>query len=335
MAEIHTTSTAPLDPNSTIGLPSMEIPSFRTCLAVQQGTVNNILIHTTGGLGDLICAEPSLRYALRNFTHCDISLATEVPELFTHLTFKKVYHLPKEVPPWEKYYVFKSYFDPGELGGEFICHVVTQIVDYISLCLWRCQIPVDQKQVTLQPSPQEFGMVQDFLDVDSDVLIHAGNTWPSRTLPAEYWDEITASLFQKGLRPVLIGSVAGDKGTVKVNPKNCLDVRGKLSIMQSVAAVKTARVLLTNDSAPLHMAVSGKAWVGFFSTVKHPDYIKHWRWSEWAPNMSNLALGGLYETMNVCPNNPEEIKMDQVDPKLLLSWLPDPERVANWAREKM
>lgn len=62
-----------------------EIPGIKTSQAVERGVEKNLIFKTWGGLGDQICAEPTLRFALKTFKGCDISLASEHPELFAHL----------------------------------------------------------------------------------------------------------------------------------------------------------------------------------------------------------------------------------------------------------
>ncbi len=109
---------------------------------------------------------------------------------------------------------------------------------------------------------------------------------------------------------------------------------GKLSIMESVALLQTANVLLTNDSAPLHMAASGDAWIGFVATCKHPDMITHWRNGQWSWRMKNHGKGGIWDVLDHCPNKAETLEAENVGAELLTSWLPDPVAFANWALDK-
>lgn len=337
MGIIEKPSDAPLQENGTMSIPAMFIPSFRTCLAVQRNVEENILIYACGGLGDIVCAEPSIRYAINNFHNSDISVATDCPELYRHLPLKKVYNLKKEKPKWEDYYVFKSIFDPGELAGEFIAHIVTQNVDNISLNLFRCQIPSKDRCIYLKPSIEDYDRVEGLI-TSNDIVIHPGRSWPSKTFPISWWNKVTSEIISLGARPVLIGGPAKgtERGTQNVEVKGCLDLRCRYSLMQTTAILHNTRVVLTNDSAPHHMATSGAAWIGFISTAKNPDYITHWRnGGEWGWRMKNHSLGGIWETLNTCPNNPKETRLDIVDSKLLRTWLPSPRDYAAWAVEKL
>ena len=126
------------------------------------------------------------------------------------------------------------------------------------------------------------------------VVVHAGKHWPSKTFPKDWWDAVLAELKSRGFIPILIGADADDnRSTVDVDPTGCLDLRNKTSLTESIWLTQQTKVLLTNDSSPLHMAVTGDAWIGFVATCKHPDYIKHWRNGQWSWRMENLGSWGV------------------------------------------
>src|ERR1700728_2531667 len=91
MPIIETRQAGPLRREAEMCIPSMYIPGFRRLIAEQDKTENNLLIQTNGGIGDLICAEPAIRFATQHFGETNISLESDHPELFQHLKFKNVY----------------------------------------------------------------------------------------------------------------------------------------------------------------------------------------------------------------------------------------------------
>jgi len=332
-----------LELNGHLAIPSLLVPSFRTAYAVQQGIEKNILMVTWGGLGDQICAEPTLRFALKTFKDCSVSLASECPQLFEHLPFKKVYNLKREQPVWEDYFPFQTIRPPTDLTWEFMSHMITNCVDFPSLCAFRCQLPIADRVVTLEP-PQEImdKIYGEYLhQINYPIVIHAGRHWPSKTFPKVWWDKVISNLVDQNVTPILIGADTDDnRGTVDVETKGCLDLRNKLSILESIALLNFSQVLLTNDSSPLHMAVSGNTWIGFVATCKHPDYIMHWRRDtnglpQWAWRMENLGLGGIWETIDYCPNRENAVTAEKVPEDLLSSWLPPPEKFAGWALSRL
>ena len=319
--------------NDTVQLPAREIPTFRTFDAIRRGKEKNFLLKTWGGLGDQICAEPTLRFALDTFKGCEISLASEVPELFGHLRFKRVYDLKTEKPDENDYFVFDTISTPDRLTWEFFSHCVTNCVDFPALCAFRSQLPVSYRHVQLQPHLPSVS-VQNMLLDDRTVILHPGKHWPTKTFPAEWWNRVIDSLWKQDCMPVIIGgSTEQNPGTVTgIETDHAVDLRCRLTVSDSIWLLQNAKALITNDSSPLHMAAShdprydsGKAMIHYVATCKHPDFISHFRFGEWAWRMKNHGLGGIWETLNHCPNQEETVQVDQCTAEQLESWLPVPE----------
>lgn len=332
------TGPIPQKTDKTIILSDM-LPSFKTFRAHRLNVQHKVLLWTWGGIGDQICTEPTLRHALRFFRNCEISLASDMPELFEHLKFKKVYDLRKEKPDEDQYITFKMIHPAEHLSWEFICHSICNAVDYPTLNAFRCQLPIAEKEVTLKPNSDT---VSQFLKEivtehrDRMVLIHAGKHWPSKTFPKDWWDATIDSILAQGLLPVLVGKEAHDgQGTVDTKTDGCLDLREKTTVMESVWLTQQAKVVFCNDSSVLHMAITGDAWVGFIATCKHPDFISHWRQGRWSWRMENLGVGGIWELSDNCPNKMDTTKVDEATEAQVRSWLPDPKIVGPWCAEKM
>lgn len=326
-----------LDLNTaTMRVPARQMPNFRTAVAVQNGVEKNLLFRTWGGLGDQICAEPTLRYALKTFKECDISLVSERPELFRHLKFKNVYDSKKVRPIYENYLVFDTITPPDEsnLVWLFFSHMTTHCVDFASMCALRSQLPMADKELTLVGEHPGIIEVQDMFE--KGVFIHAGRHWQSKTFPKEWWDQVLACVLAMGGTPILIGADTDDnRGTVDVNTFGCVDLRNKLSVSQTIWMLQRAKVLLTNDSAPLHMAASAAAWIGYVATVKHPDLITHWRGKQFGWRMKNFGKGGIWDIIDFCPNKDQEVTLENVGEENLKAWLPEPADFAEWAISKL
>lgn len=319
----------------TVNIPANQVPSFRTAVALQNKVAGNLLFTTWGGIGDQICAEPTLRFALDTFKDIDVSLATDYPELFAHLKFKKVYDLKIDKPDFDQYLKFDTINDPKSLTWEFMSHCVTHCVDFPSLCALRCTLPIDYKVVKLRPQIPDvlrgvFSVLPPGFTFENAVFIHAGAHWESKTFPARWWEEVVADLVYHGYQPVLIGKeMAVGQGTVQINSKQCVDLRNKTTLNDTIWLLQRARFVLTNDSSPMHMAATGDAHIAFVATAKHPDYLYHWRKNEqgnpeWAWRMKDFGLGGMWDLMDHCPNKESDVLIDKVDPEILKSWLPDP-----------
>lgn len=341
-----------IDPSKRVAIPVLTHPLFRTAYAIQRGVEKNLLLRTWGGIGDQICAEPTLRYALKMFKDCDISLASELPELFRHLEFKKVFDTKEVHPNYSKFFTFDTITPPDEsnLVWCFMSHMMINCVDFPSQCAFRLQLPVQEKDIRISPrflkTSPHWRMVNRARQ--HGILIHPGKHWQSKTFPASFWNGVIREIIKAGVIPVVIGAnavSAGDNtGTVDVDATDCMDLRDLLTVEESAWLCMNAKVLLTNDSSPLHMAAAGRAWIGYIATCKHPDMITHWRnlyalttyeqKNAWNWREVNFSKGGVWDVVDFCPNNKETVEAEFVDPDLLASWLPDPAEYAAWAVEK-
>lgn len=347
--ELH--STGVRLPEDSIAIPFRKLPAGRTTIAVRKGVQNNLLIRTWGGIGDQICSEPTLRYALKHFKDVKITLASELPELFSHLKFHDVYDLRKESPIWDDYICFQTIAPLDDLVWQFANHMVTHCVDFTSICAFRMQLPVNDRVVKLEvPAPGMDTIVRQTmhdiaLNPENYVIVHAGRHWPSKTFPADWWNEALESIIDQQLVPILIGKEGVDKmdnqGTVQVDTRGCIDLRNKTSLLETIWLLQQSGVVICNDSSPLHMAVTGEAWVGCIATVKHPDFIFHWRKpletgdAIWAWRQEALNVGGMWELFDALPNKKDKLDLDQCEETQLRTWLPDPKIIGPWCKEKM
>lgn len=323
-----------IDPRGHVQVPVHQVPVFRTQMAIDRGVHRRLLFKTWGGLGDQICAEPTLRYALKAFgPSCKIYLASEAPELFGHLKFEKVFNLKDELPNYNNFLCFETITPPNDsnLVWQFFSHMLTNCVDFPSMCALRLQLPVADKEIKLVGKKPEHLSGDEISAINGGVLIHPGKHWPSKTFPKEFWDRVIAGLLVRDITPVIIGADTDDnRGTVDVDVTNSIDLRNKLSIMESIWACQNAKVLLTNDSSPMHMAASGDAYIGYIATCKHPDMITHWRRGQWQWREKNFGKGGIWDIIDYCPNKEQEVTAEFVDPEILKSWLPDPREMSAW-----
>lgn len=353
MAVIQKPNSDALNPMNNTNIPSMEIPSFRYLLAQERGTLKNVLIRSPYALGDCVCAEPAIRYAVKNFKGCKVTLLTPFPEVFGHIKgLEQLLCTRDGFNDWDNYYVLDCYYPADALQSEFIQNFNMAIPDYIATCLFKGQIPVEDRNIILGDQNVASEMSPKF-----QIVIHPGKHWVSKTFPKTWWDEIISELLLNRISPVLIGADLedGKRGTVQVNTLGCTDLRNKLSIMQSVEVLQNAHVVLTNDSAPYHMAASGNAHIGVFSTVRRFDFIGHWRptitgsirnnttgevraltgsKNEWNYRITNLASGCMWQDTDVNPIR-NGSKYDLIDQPTLLSWLPKPSVVVDWVLEKL
>lgn len=322
-----------IDPDhSFVAIQAMRMPVERRRWAHENGVQGNILLKAHGGLGDIICSEPSVNFALKTFKNVEISLLTDFPEFFQHHSFKKVYRIGDPELKVLDHYVYDMHAGNGDLPWDFICGITCHCIDFPSLTAFRAMLTKEYRQILLVPSREESFSVVWKLPKEGIVTLHPGAGWASKTFPKQWWDQVIRTLKRADLTPVLIGKKTAIGGTVDVNTSGCIDLREELSPMESVAVLQRSDVVLTNDSSPLHMAASGDAFVGFISLAKHPDYLIHTRHGAHGWRMEHFGKGGVWEHMDVCLNSGD---VTAITDSQLDRWLPIPEDFANWAISKI
>jgi heptosyltransferase-2 len=114
---------------------------------------------------------------------------------------------------------------------------------------------------------------------DRPVIAFApGARWPTKTWPADHFSRLVDLVTAGGWRGVLLGGTedtATNAHVARSASPPLLDLTGRLSIMESAAVLKRCAALVTNDSAPLHLAEAvGTPVVAFFGpTVREFGYF--------------------------------------------------------------
>ena len=110
----------------------------------------------------------------------------------------------------------------------------------------------------LRPTPEDQQVAKGLIDGDF-VALAPGSIWGSKRWP--YYAELAAKLGadvvvvggrdDAGLGDDIVRAVEGGRGRSKA-----VNACGKLTLRQSAALIGEARLLVTNDSAPLHLATA-------------------------------------------------------------------------------
>jgi heptosyltransferase-2 len=92
------------------------------------------------------------------------------------------------------------------------------------------------------------------------IAIAPGTVWNTKRWPPDRFAELAAKLVSGGSRVVLVGG-RGDSGLItpylqRENLTRIIDTAGQLTILQSAELIRRCRVLVCNDSAPMHLAVA-------------------------------------------------------------------------------
>lgn len=314
-----------------VDVPAKQIPPFRYSIAKKAG-IKKIMMTTWGGLGDQVCAEPTLRYAFKLFPDYEISLLSSFPDLFAHLPFVNVFDKSKIKELDDDDWLVLHTNCPNEnMARDFIQHHFTQVVDFSSLCALQRQLPVEDRHVQL------FGDAVPVIVGRKNAVVHPGRHWPSKTFPKWWWDQVIGGLKKRFDSVIIVGQdVSASTGTVDVDvPEGVMDLRNCLSRRQLVSILKAATVVVTNDSAPLHMAAAGDAYIIFVASCKEPDHLMHWRYGRFGWKMKNMGNSGLWNWLSSIPIRDEDYCIDQMPEQFMVDHvLPPPNAIvyhAEWA----
>ena len=134
------------------------------------------------------------------------------------------------------------------------------------------------------------------------VLVAPASVWFTKQLPEARWVDLINSIDRK-YKVVLIGSRSEhalcERISSSVDGSRIINKAGELSLLQSAAVIKKAKMNYTNDSAPMHLASSVDAPVTavFCSTVPQfgfgpLSYISHVVQSSKKPSCKPCGIHG-------------------------------------------
>lgn len=160
--------------------------------------------------------------------------------------------------------------------------ITTQVERYLEI-IRRMRLDASEKLDRLCIRPEtaaraETELARSVHAGEETIAFAPGAHWGTKMWPKEYFSELISLVSARGLRPVLIGGAedaALDADLARAAGPAALDLTGKLSIMESAAVLARSAALVTNDSAPLHLAEAvGTPVIAFFGpTVKEFGYF--------------------------------------------------------------
>lgn len=92
------------------------------------------------------------------------------------------------------------------------------------------------------------------------VAISPGSVWETKRYPIEYFRVIIKHFIDKGNKVVVIGGKSEETlcdNLINGN-ENVFNAAGKFSVIESIELLKFSKLLISNDSAPTHMAMSAE-----------------------------------------------------------------------------
>ncbi len=92
------------------------------------------------------------------------------------------------------------------------------------------------------------------------IVIAPGTAWETKRYPEYYFSVVINKLIEDGIKAVLIGSLEDFEIGLKIEKyikykNHLINLIGKLKLKESISLINMSDLLISNDSAPIHMAV--------------------------------------------------------------------------------
>lgn len=176
--------------------------------------------------------------------------------------------------------------NPGEGGreGARACYDVTpprcppgtHAVDRYRAVLPLLEVPVHDRFQWLPERPQIAARLRAEWRTDEArwMVLLPGARWETKRWPAEHFAELVARLSSAlpDTRFVCLGSRADAPLTARIaqrHPERVLDLAGRTSLPQMIEWVRLSRLVITNDTGPMHVAAAlGRPVVALFGPTK-------------------------------------------------------------------
>lgn len=243
----------------------------------------HILIDVQGGLGDQISAEPTIRFMQKYvYPDDDITVLTHFPRIFKHLKNVKIFSHGEfkgenDVP----YYHICSLPGPETLMWQCVSNLMCHTVDFSSMALLRRILPNKDKQLKIETNLSDISKVIEVVGIrnlNDLILIHPGRHWQSKTFPIQWWQDVVNGLAEEKLPVCIIGKDETTRGVLDIKiPEGVLDTRNLLDLDSLITLISQAKITVSNDSAPIHIAGAFDNYIVLIPTCKHPDHILPYR----------------------------------------------------------
>ena len=139
----------------------------------------------------------------------------------------------------------------------------THAVDWYLGVLPLLGVPVRSDFQWLPPRPVVAAAVREKWPVGNApwVLLQPGARWPTKLWPTEHFIELLRCLtrLNQDWRFAVLGAAEdrplGD-AIARCAPERCLDLTGQLSLPEMVEWIRLSRLMITNDTGPMHVAAA-------------------------------------------------------------------------------
>ena len=268
----------------------MEIVKRRWADKIQAET--HIIIECTGGIGDVVYAEPVIRWMIEQ-TYKDrpdvkFTVSTQRPRIFAHFDYPNVkvssepFHIEdvRENPA----FVIQAHPHtdnpvraiPFQACHNFDLQMWSMLGDYMPNEAKTPKLLVTPSLSTSMGESKVYALLQRYGEFV--IGVHCGRGWESKTFPIPYWQAIVDRLADIGFKVVLFGKDCGLQGVLPIEcPMYGVDLRGKLDLGEMFSVLSFCPKLLTNESSPVCISGAFDNDLYLIAQPKAPELVFPYR----------------------------------------------------------
>jgi hypothetical protein len=294
---------------------------------------NNVAFIVQGSLAEQIAAEPVIRYAKDVIYRGDnLTLVSAWPAVFGHLDLPifRAFNEDASAPKFHARYTREH----PEARHKPLFHQVhpTTLAAITALGL---ELPAAARTPKLAVHPATRATLAEIVparNLESLVLVHPGGGLPANSFPPDVWQSYADALVERGYEVAVIGNRGGDDwGIVNFDRSRVIDLVDRLSLAELVALVSQARVLVSNDSAPVQIAGAFDNWIGVIATLRLAEYVLPWRKASQHYRAASLERAVLAADYFHKPSGSIQPALDACDEARLRECLPEPRTIVEFA----
>jgi ADP-heptose:LPS heptosyltransferase len=218
----------------------------------------NILIKRMGALGDVLCATPIVRRFRTEYPEAFIGVETGYPNVFHGNSDVDGINIQRE---WNKFALLDMAHETRRN--------MQAIEAYAEATFGDRGENMDKSIVFATGLVPPIGV-----NWKKTIVIHANKSWPNRTMPNEWWDEICNALSKDGYKIVALGT------EIDYCPSGAVDTRSKLTIHQQGAVIGASKLLICGASGLFILAAATACPVVVPMTINRPETALPWRWGK-------------------------------------------------------
>ena len=235
-------------------------------------------LHECNGLGDLICATPTIKKLSESYEQ-QITILSKMPELFKNNPYvdKSYKYSSVDIGYFNTHFIMhNSFYNVGK-KNEYGIEYKHNRIDIRQFHAINLGFQLLESEMDCYYRPTEDCKID--IPKGEYVVIHPTQNWATRTWSEENWTELVQRLTDHGIIVVAIGKDSSETGFFNVNKPvfrlktdKIINLINKTSISDCWHLIENSNAVITMDSGILHLAGTTNANIVLLGSSINPEY---------------------------------------------------------------